>query len=328
MKSKIRWGIMGLGKIANKFASDLQLSTEAELYAVASRNLEKAKAFGENHHSGKYYDSYEEMAKDENIDVIYIATPHSFHFENTMLCLKNNKSVLCEKPMGLDSHQVKMMIKEARSRNLFLMEGLWTRFIPATEKLIELLQKKSIGDLQYLQADFGFKADFVPETRVFNKSLGGGSLMDIGIYPIYLSLITLGFPTHMNAAARMIETGVDSFCSMLFGYENGTKAILESSIEADTPTTAHIYGNKGYIKLHSRFHHSEKISLYQNDELTEEFDLKYQGNGYIYEIEEVNRCLKNKLIESPNLPHTLSLDLMALIDQVKAKIGLSFASHS
>ncbi|MGZ2369255.1 Gfo/Idh/MocA family protein [Ancylomarina sp. YFZ004] len=328
MNSKTRWGIMGLGKIANKFASDLQLSTDAELYAVASRNLEKAKAFGENYQSQKYYHSYEEMAMDDNIDVIYIATPHSFHFENTMLCLKNNKSVLCEKPMGLDSQQVKTMINEARLRNLFLMEGLWTRFIPATEKLIELLQKKSIGDLQYLQADFGFKAEFDPESRVFNKSLGGGSLMDIGIYPIYLSLLTLGFPTHMNAVARMAQTGVDSYCSMLFGYENGTKAILESSVEADTPTTAHIYGNKGYIKLHSRFHHSEKISLYHDDELTEEFDLKYHGHGYIYEIEEVNRCLRNKLIESPKLPHALSLDLITIIDQVKAKIGLTFANQS
>ncbi|MCZ4696033.1 gfo/Idh/MocA family oxidoreductase [Ancylomarina euxinus] len=328
MKKKIRWGIMGLGKIANKFASDLQLSNEAELYAVASRNQEKAIAFEEKFHSQKHYDSYEEMAKDEAIDVIYIATPHSFHFENTMLCLKNNKSVLCEKPIGLDSHQVRAMIKEARLRNLFLMEGLWTRFIPATEKLIELLQKKSIGDLQYLQADFGFKADFDPESRVFNKCMGGGSLMDIGIYPIYLSLITLGIPTHLNAIARITKTGVDSYCSMLFGYENGEKAILESSVEADTPTTAHIYGSKGYIKMHSRFHHSKKISLYQDDELKEVFDLKYQGHGYIYEIEEVNRCLRNKMIESPKLPHTLSLDLMAVIDQVKAKIGLTYSSHS
>ncbi|WP_372642800.1 Gfo/Idh/MocA family protein [Ancylomarina sp.] len=327
MNRKIRWGIIGLGKIANKFASDLQLSNEAELYAVASRNQKKAKDFAEKYHSQKCYNSYEEMAKDEAIDVIYIATPHSFHFENTMLCLKNNKSVLCEKPMGLDSHQVRAMIKEARSRNLFLMEGLWTRFIPATEKLIDLLRNKSIGELQYIHADFGFKGDLNLESRVYNKKLGGGSLMDIGIYPIYLSLITLGFPTHMNAVARMTETGVDSYCSMLFGYENGEKAILESSIEADTPTVANIYGSKGYIKLHSRFHHSEKISLYQDDKLKEEFDLKYQGNGYIYEVEEVNRCLRNRMIESPKLPHALSLDLMALIDQVKTKIGLTYTNQ-
>lgn len=326
MNRKIRWGIMGLGKIANKFASDLQLSGEAELYAVASRDMEKARAFGEKHHSQKQYASYQEMVKDPEIDVVYIATPHSCHFENTMLCLKHNKSVLCEKPMGMDSDQVRVMIQEARSRNLFLMEGLWTRFIPASEKLIELLSDKAIGDLLYIHADFGFKADFDPESRVFNKSLGGGSLLDIGIYPIYLSLLTLGLPTHMKAVARMTETQVDSYCSMLFGYENGAKAILESSIEADTPTVANIYGSKGYIKLHSRFHHSEKISLYQDDELKEEFDLKYQGNGYIYEIEEVNSCLRNNRIESSKLPHALSLDLITLIDQVKAKIGLSYAN--
>jgi len=171
MNRKIRWGIMGLGHIANKFASDLLLSDEAELYAVASRDLGKAKAFGENFHSKKHYGSYEEMVKDEAVDVIYVATPHSYHFANTMLCLKNNKSVLCEKPMGLDSHQVRAMIKEARSRNLFLMEGMWTRFIPAIKKLMELLQQNSIGDLQYLQADFGFKADFDPERRLFLISI-------------------------------------------------------------------------------------------------------------------------------------------------------------
>ena len=327
MNRKIRWGIMGLGHIANKFASDMLLSDEAELYAVASRDLGKAKAFGANFHSKKFYGSYEEMVKDENVDVIYVATPHSCHFENTMLCFKNNKSVLCEKPMGLDSHQVKEMIKEARSRNLFLMEGMWTRFIPAIKKLMELLQQNSIGDIQSLEADFGFKADFDPEARLFNKKLGGGSLMDVGIYPIYLSLLTLGYPTDMSAVAPMTETDVDGSCSMQFAYEDGTKAILESSIVTDTPTVAKIYGSKGYIKVHSNFHNSEKVSLYQNDELKEEFDLNFQGHGYIFEIEEVNHCLRNKLIENPNLPHSLSLDLMALLDQVKAKIGLSYASQ-
>jgi len=319
---------MGLGKIANKFASDLQLSKDGMLYAVASRDMKKARTFGESYHSQKYYASYQEMVNDPEIDVIYIATPHSFHFENTMLCLKHNKSVLCEKPMGMDSEQVKTMLKESRSRKLFLMEGLWTRFIPATEKLIELLSNKAIGDLLNIHADFGFKGNLNLESRVYNKKLGGGSLLDIGIYPIYLSLLTLGLPTHIKAVARMTETEVDSYCSMLFGYENGAKAILESSIETDTPTEANIYGSKGHIKLHSRFHHSEKISLFQNDELKEEFEMKYQGNGYLYEIEEVNNCLINNKIESPKLPHALSLDLIKLIDQVKAKIGLSYASDA
>lgn len=326
MHTKIKWGIIGLGNIANKFASDLQLSKNAILYGVASRNIEKAKDFGEKYHSQKHYDSYEEMVKDEAIDVVYIATPHSFHFENTILCLKNNKSVLCEKPMGLDSHQVKRMIKEARSRNLFLMEGLWTRFIPATEKLIELLSDNSIGDIVSVRADFGFKGDLNLESRVYNKKLGGGSLLDIGIYPIYLSLLTLGLPTHIKAMARMTETGVDSYCSMLFDYKDSAKAILESTIEADTPIEAHIYGSKGVIKLHTRFHHSEKISLYQKGELKNVFELGYEGNGYLYEIEEVNSCLIRNGLESMKLPQSVSLDLISLIDQIKDIIGLSYDS--
>lgn len=324
MQSKINWGIIGLGKIAALFAGDLQLSENAVLYAVASRSIDKAREFSAKFNSISYFDSYEELAKSPEIDVIYIATPHAFHFENTLMCLKNNKAVLCEKPLGIDSYEVKTMLSEAKSKKLFLMEGIWTRFIPATVKLLELLEDDAIGDLLFIRADFGFKADLDLEGRIYNKKLGGGSLLDIGIYPIYLSLLTLGFPAHVKAMARMTQTGVDSYCAILFDYENSAKAILESTIEADTPTEAFIYGTKGHIKMHSRFHHSEKISLYQNGALKEVFDLPYQGNGYLHEIEEVNRCLKNKELESSRLPQSLSLNLITLIDQIKDEIGLSY----
>ncbi len=327
MTGKTKWGIIGLGNIANKFASDLQLSKNAILYGVASRDIEKAKIFSKKYHSVHYYGSYEELAKNPEIDVIYIATPHTFHFENTMMCLKNDKSVLCEKPLGINSDEVKTMLKEAKSKKLFLMEALWTRFIPATEKLIELLQEKVIGDIISIRADFGYKGDLKLEGRIYNKKLGGGSLLDIGIYPIYLSLLTLGLPANIKVMARMTETGVDSYCSMLFDYENYAKANLESTVEADTPIEAYIYGTKGHIKLHTRFHHTEKISLYQNGELTQVFDMKHKGEGYIYEIEEVNTCLRNNELESTKLPHSVSLNLITLIDRVKDKIGLSYKSR-
>jgi predicted dehydrogenase len=220
------------------------------------------------------------------------------------------------------------MLNEAKSKNLFLMEGIWTRFIPATVKLIELLADNVIGDIMFIRADFGFKADVDLEGRLYNKNLGGGSLLDIGIYPIYLSLLTLGFPAHIKALARMTATGVDSYCAILLDYENSAKAILESTLEANTPTEAYIYGSKGVIKLHSRFHHSEKISLYQNGALKEEFNLPYKGNGYLHEIEEVNRCLKNKELESDKLPQSVSLNLIRLIDQIKDKIGLSYDNRN
>lgn len=323
MKKKVKWGIIGLGNIANKFAADLQLSNSSILYGVASREINKAEKFSKKFRSIKYYGSYEELADDSDIDIIYIATPHTFHFENTMMCLRKGKAVLCEKPMGINSDEVKIMVQEANSRNLFLMEGIWTRFIPATEKLIEILNRKLIGDILFIRADFGFKGDLNLESRVYNKRLGAGSLLDIGIYPIYLSLLTNGLPKDLKAMARMTETGVDSYCSMLFNYENGSKAILESTIESETPTEAYIYGSDGSIKLHSRFHHTEKITITRNGK-KEIFTIEYKGNGYIYEIEEANKCVINQEIESPKLPLKTSIDLIRIIDKVKEEIGLKY----
>ena len=327
MSKKINWGIIGLGKIANKFAADLQLSKNSQLYGVASREITKAKNFSIKYNSIKYYGSYGELADDSEIDIIYVATPHTFHFENTMMCLKKDKAVLCEKPMGINAEEVNIMIEEAKFRKLFLMEGIWTRFIPATEKLIEILKKKIIGDVLFIRADFGFKGDSNLESRVYNKKLGGGALLDIGIYPIYLSLLTLGVPIDIKVMARMAETGVDSYCSMLFNYENGAKANLESTIEAETPTEAFIYGSNGTLKLHSRFHHTEKITILRNGE-KKLLNIKYKGNGYIYEIEEVNKCLLNQEIESSKLRLNTSIDLISLIDKVKEKIGLKYENKT
>ena len=315
---------MGLGKIANKLASDLQLSDNATLQGVASRDLNKAQQFGQKFHAVNHYCGYEELTNDPDVDVIYVATPHVFHFEHTMMCLKQGKSVLCEKPMGMNAQEVETVIKEAKSRNLFLMEGMWTRFIPATEKLIELLDNKVIGDLISVHADFGFKGDFNLQGRVFNKSLGGGALLDIGIYPIYLSLLALGLPDRVQATARMMQTQVDSFCAMLFDYENGGKAVLECSLESDTPTEAFIYGSTGSLKLHNRFHHTQKISWFQGKEVKEVFDIPYQGNGYGYEIEEVNKCVRNKSSESQKLPHQMSMHLASVMDRVRKEIGLIY----
>ncbi|MBN2638425.1 MAG: Gfo/Idh/MocA family oxidoreductase [Bacteroidales bacterium] len=327
MSRKIKWGIIGLGKIAHKFAEDLMLSGDSVLYGVASRERDKAKNFSDKFNPIRYYDSYEALAKDSEIDIVYIATPHALHFENTMMCLKNNKAVLCEKPMGLSSQEVNRMIEEAKSRKLFLMEGLWTRFIPATEKLIELLNQKIIGDILFIRADFGFKGDLNFKSRIYDKKLGGGSLLDIGIYPIYLSLLILGLPVDIKAIASMTETNVDANCSMLFTYDKGVKASLESTIEAKTPTEAYIYGSEGILKLHSPFHHSEQITLSRNGE-NELLDLNYKGNGYIYEIEEANTCLLNQETESSKLSFSTSLDLISLLDRVKDEIGLKYESKN
>ncbi len=320
----INWGILGLGKVAEKFAADLLLSKDAKLAAVASHDKTKAKAFANNFHATYSYDSYDALVQNPEIDVVYIATPHSFHFEHTMLCLKNGKSVLCEKPMGMNFGEVNAMIAEATKRNLFAMEAMWTRFIPATERLIHLLQEKTIGEISYIRADFGFKSTAAPESRVFNKALGGGALLDIGIYPLYLSLITLGIPSAIKAVARKTNQGVDSFSAQLLSYANGAKAILESTTEADTPVEATIYGSKGTIRLFSRFHHCERIAIQLHEETEEIIHIPYVGNGYFHEIEEVNQCMFAGAKESTKMPHQMSLNLIKLMDEIRKQTDLHY----
>ena len=324
MKNNIRWGIIGLGKIAHKFAADLMLVESAILQGVASRSEEKAKAFSSQYGAINHYASYEALLNDPEIDIVYIATPHVLHFENTMSCLEHNKAVLCEKPMGMNARQVAQMIQKAQEKELFLMEGIWTRFVPATKKLLELLDQNAIGAPLHLRADFGFKAAYEPEKRLFKKALGGGALLDIGLYPLFISLLVLGRPTSIKALARFTETGVDSYVSMLAGFEGSAKALLEASLESKTPTVAEIYGTHGKIKMHSRFHQSEAISLYDVDEKETRFDLPLSGNGYVHEIEEVHACLSQDQKESEKLPLATSLAMAKLLDQVRQEIGLNY----
>lgn len=323
-KKKINWGILGLGKIASTFAHDLQLTENAVIYGVASRSAEKAKSFAEEFRALKSYGSYESLVADPDIDIVYVATPHPMHFRNTMMCLKHGKAVLCEKPMGMNADEEKAMIAEARLRKLFLMEGIWTRFMPATVKLLELIEKGAIGDILHIRADFGFRGNPDPEARLYNKKLGGGSLLDIGLYPVYLSLLLLGAPTGIKASARMSATGVDSACAMVFDYPDRALAVLESTFEVDTPTEAFVFGSKGALKLHGQFHHARKISLFRDGKLQEIFDVDYRGNGYVHEIEEVHRCLLNGETESPKLPLDTSLSLVSTLDRVREEIGLSY----
>ncbi|MGK7391628.1 MAG: Gfo/Idh/MocA family protein [Candidatus Cyclobacteriaceae bacterium M2_1C_046] len=324
MSRSIKWGIIGLGKIANKFAHDLLLVENAVLYAVASTSIERAKAFAKKYNSTRYYNSYEELANDPEIDIVYIATPHTFHFANTILCLKAGKAVLCEKPMGMNHWQVQTMVNEARSRSLFLMEALWSRFIPGTEKALELLNSEIIGKIEYVKADFGFLGDMDPEKRLYNRELGGGALMDVGIYPVFISLLLMGIPSKIKAVAKFTPSDVDDLCAILFDYENGKKAILEATLLANTPVEAVIYGEKGAIKMHRRFHHTEKISIIKNNSTTEIIDVPQRGFGYYHEIVEVMENLLNKDMENKKMPLKMSLDLIYTLDRIRKKIGLTY----
>lgn len=323
MSKTIKWGILGLGKIAKKFASDLLLANDAHLHSVASRDQARANEFARSFKAEKAYGSYEQLAADPSLDIIYIATPHVFHFENTMMCLKSGKSVLCEKPFAMNVDQVKIMVEEAKRRKLFLMEAMWTRFIPCTEELVRLLKQKVIGEVLSVHADFGFKAPKT-STRLFERSLGGGALLDVGIYPVYLALLALGVPSDIQAMARMTQEQIDSFCGMLFDYSGKQKAVLECSIESNTPTEGYIYGERGSIRIHSRFHHPVELTLSIDKEEDKLINTSYNGFGYYHEIVSVMDCLAKGAIENEKMPHEMSIQLISVLDTIRSRISLTY----
>ena len=320
----IRFGIIGLGKIAAKFAQDLTIHPKAKLQAVASRNGYKAQKFADKYSAAKHYGSYKKLIEDPKVDVVYIATPNHLHYSQALDCMEAGKAVLCEKPFALNASQVRKMIATAKARKVFLMEALWTRFIPATKQLIELIENGQIGQIQSLRADFGFPAPQDPNGRLFNPEMGGGSLLDIGIYPLYLSYLLLGKPESIAAQAEMHYTGVDSSCSIELSYPGGQTAILESSFLETTPTEAIIEGTEGGIYMHPRFHHCEKLSIEEKGKL-KDLEIPYTGLGYFHEIDEVVNCLQQGKLQSELMPHKDSLALMELLDAVRSLIGLQFS---
>jgi predicted dehydrogenase len=312
----IKWGILGLGKIAHYFVEDLLNVDQAELYAVASRSQSKADAFSNVFNAKKAYGNYEDLYKDEDVDIIYIATPHAFHFENTMAAINAGKAVLCEKPMALSHDQVKQMVNLARQKKVFLMEAIWTNFMPHLEKTVDITAQKAFGVLKHISAEFCFKASYNPEGRLFNPDLGGGSLLDIGIYPVYLCLKLLGVPDKISATQVKADTGVDLETAIEFTYKNGSSAKLLSSFGKTKPSAALLKYEYAEVKLHSRFHETDQMQITSNGK-TELFDFKHQHRGYNFEIANVQECLNNGLKESPKLPLDFSLDLIKLLDDIK-----------
>jgi predicted dehydrogenase len=264
MKNKnIRWGIIGLGNIANKFAEDLATIENAELVAVASRSQEIADDFAKKYNSKKAYNSYLDLAKDAEVDAVYIATPHSFHKEHAILCLKNKKAVLCEKPFAMNLQEVEDMIAIAKENNVLLMEALWTYFLPHYTYVLESLKNEKFGKLLKLEADFGFSRAFDNDSRLFKKEVGGGSLLDIGIYPIFAALSTLGKPNSIKADATFFDNGADSECNMTFNY-NDIKAVLKSSLLEETGTQATFTCERGIIKINTMFHMPTTVTITEN----------------------------------------------------------------
>lgn len=316
----MNWGILAPGKIAGKFASDLKKREGQTLHAVASRNLERALSFASTHQIPHAYGAYKELLDCPNLDAVYIASPHSGHFEFAAMCLEHGIPVLCEKPITATYKEALELVEIARKNEVFLMEAIWTMFLPSMLKTLELVENGSIGAVHGIKADFGFKADFNPTGRLFNPELAGGSLLDIGIYPIFLSLLLLGKPTRIQSSGFIGSTGVDEEVAMIFDHGQGKISSLHCSIRNHTKTEAFIYGTEGCIHLHTRWHEATMLTLLINDKAPQTFHFDNQGFGYGFEIDEVARCLKLGLKESPFLPLDFSLDLMKILDEISIQI--------
>ncbi len=320
----INWGIIGLGNIAHKFASDVLTIKGAKLYAVASRNQEKADAFAAKHNAVTAFDSYDALVKDTNIDAVYIATPHALHKENTLLCLEHGIAVLCEKPFAMNYNEVAIMIAKAKTKNVLLMEALWTYFLPHYQYVLDALKNKMYGEVVKLEADFGFYRAFDDSHRLFNKALGGGSLLDIGIYPIFVALSTLGLPKQRKATATYFDNGVDATCNMVFEYDNDVKAYLISSLIEDTPTEAIFYCETGIIKINGMFHMPTTVTLIPENGTPETLDFGYNTIGYNYEAIHFNELLRQEKKESDVMTFAFSEQLIKTLDAIRKQINLSY----
>jgi predicted dehydrogenase len=327
MGKKYKWGILAPGKMSAKFTRGLKLLDNAELYAVGSRDYDRAKTFAAEFGFKKYYGSYEELAYDKDVEIIYIASPHSFHFEHAMLCLKNRKAVICEKAFAINSREVDLMINEARRNNVFLMEALWPPFQPMYKKAIEAVHSGEAGKVLHLNARFGFQAPYHPLDRKYNISLGAGSLLDIGIYAVIDAVTFLGVPSEVIAKAAFSETGSEESISVICSYPDGRMANLYSSFKTAAGIGCDILCEKGNIYFSRRRDMSQQFVRELNGKEREEYSLLPDGMGYHWEAIEVMRCLDNDLTESPVVPHSFSRDLMATLDMIRHSAGIVFPGH-
>lgn len=321
--NKIKWGIIGLGNIANQFAADLLLVPDAALVAVASRDHNKAIDFAKKYNCTKSYDSYDALFQDDQVDIIYIATPHDSHAELSIKALENGKHVLCEKPMSLSYKDALRMIEASRKHNKFFMEAFWTRFIPSVKEILEKVNQGIIGDVKYVKADFAFYADEKQGGRLFDKNLGGGALFDIGVYPLFLSYILLGIPKEIMAKSICHKNGIDLQTSMILQYENA-QSVLHASIISESDMKATISGTQGHIQLNSPWYIADGYSVSKNNK-EETFSLPNLGIGYTHEAIECHNCIRNNQIESKLWSHQNSLDLSKIVEDIKNQIGLEFS---
>lgn len=323
----LKWGIVGAGAIAGRFAESLATLEGHELWAIGSRNQDKAERFARGFGAQQAYGSYEALVQDPNIQVVYVATPHPLHCPNTLMALQAGKHVLCEKPFALNAAQAQQMIEEAKRSGLFLMEAMWTRFQPSMVKVREILQSGVLGHIELVQAEFGFQANVGPEHRILNPELGGGALLDVGIYPVSFASMVLGTPQSIDSEAVMGSTGVDEEAVLWLSYPGEVQAELACSVRKKLGNSARIYGSEGYLEVTANFWHSQKLILMANDQ-EQHLAVPFEGHGDQFQAIEVQRCLAQGLTESPIMPLAESLSIMQTLDAIRAQWELRYPGEA
>ena len=324
MKEKFKWGILGPGHIANQFVKGLKAIDDVEVTAVGSRSMEKANFFADEYGIPKRYGSYKDLAEDSDLDAIYVCTPHPFHCEHSMLCLEAGKAVLCEKPITVNAREAGKVIDYARKKKVFLMEAIWTRFLPVYTRIREWLNTGAIGDVGMLKADFGYCEAWPPDDRHVSLQLAGGVLLDIGVYTISLaSMVFKESPLNIESMAHIGETGVDQQAAIIFGYSKGQLAQLSCSMDTNMPHDAWIFGTKGSIHI-PNFWRTDTAKLIREGEEEEIVEIPFKATGYEYEAMEVMKCVRGGKLESEIAPLNESLEVMKTMDLIRTKWGLRY----
>jgi predicted dehydrogenase len=328
----VRWGILATGGIAAAFVNDLRLLPDAEVAAVGSRSAAAAERFAATHDIPRAHASWQALADDPDVDVVYVATPHSAHHAATLMALRAGKPTLTEKPVTVDLATATELVDLARRSGTFFMEAMWTRCFPAIARARELVAAGAIGRVTNVHADFGLIAPDDPLHRLHARELAGGALLDVGVYPVTLAHLFLGPPDEVRAWARLSRYGTDENTAMIFGYASGALASLTCSLVGDTQRTGVITGTEGRIDLPRNFFMPSQLTVHRaaatdgmaGGAAAEVIDLPHEGLGYHFEAAEVQRCLRAGLTESPLAPLDETLSVMSTLDRVRAEIGLSY----
>ena len=315
----VRWGILGPGRISRKFAAGLREAAGAELVAVGSRDAGRAAAFAAEFGAPRSHGTYEDLAADSAVDAVYIGTPHAYHEAHALVCLAAGKHVLCEKPLALNAAQAARMIAAARTRRLVLMEAMWTRFLPAIVRVREVVASGRIGDVRMVSADFGFRAEFDPASRLFAPELGGGALLDLGIYPLNLASMLCGEPVEIQTTANLGSTGVDEESAILLRHAEGRLAVLACALRVDTPRQAHILGTRGSITIGFPWWAATRIAIQSGSAGPQEFEFPHRGGGYTYEAEAFMALIRSGQLESEIMPLDENLAILRTMDAIRSR---------